>query len=314
MSAGDDLLTWVSETGSGAWNKLRDTAAYLARAYETTDRPWYLAAPLSDLGHVDISWTQQRWSVAPPALAMARGSGLCAYLVGSRPKRMMERFFDAADELDVYPFEIEQSNAPCAMYAKCAGVDTAEGVAERLRVPLIFDPSTALAEAVSPIDASTLELGAPPPIEDSLELFDIATYRWRQVDDRVDDGLYRTDLYGRNIYRLHRDDQWWKVDRATGQSLALRDTSGLMRWSPPSPDWNTPSVLEVPNWLALPQLAERAAVAASGLLAIRMRGRRLFRNVTRAVASVIAERSGLTLSISPVPSDDLIQEHEVGGA
>jgi hypothetical protein len=305
MTAGDDLLMWASETGSGSWNGLRDTAAYLSRVYETSDRPWYLAAPLSDLGHVDISWTQQRWSVARPALAMARGSGLCAYLVGSRPRRMMERFLAAADELDVYPFEIAQNNAPYAVYAKCAGVDAARAVAERLKVPLIFDPSTALAEAVHLVDASRLELGAPPPIEDTLELFDTGTYRWRRTDDRIGHGLYRTDLYGRNIYRFHRDEQWFKVDRAMGQLLALHDTSGLMRWSAPSADWKTPSVLEVPSWMALPQLAERAAVAASGLLPVRTRGKRLFRNVTRIVASILSERLRVQLSVSSSPSAEL---------
>jgi hypothetical protein len=305
MSAGDDLLTWASEAGSGSWSSLRDTAAYLSRVHEAVDRPWYLAAPLSDLGHIDISWTNQRWSVAPPALAIARGTGFCAYLVGSRPKRMAERFLAAADELDVYPFEIAQGNAPNAVFAKCAGVDAAMGVAERLKVPLLFDPSTALAEAVAVVDTASLELGAPPPMEDTLEVFKCDANRWVPTDDRVAHGLYRTDLYGRNIYRLHRGDEWFKVDRAIGQLLVLRDTAGLLRWSPPSRDWRIPSALEVPSWLALPQLAERAAVAASGLLPIRSQGKRLFRNVTRIVASIVSERLGVQLSVSPSPSSGL---------
>jgi hypothetical protein len=297
MSPGDDLLMWASETGSGPWGQLRDTAAYVARVHDTGDRPWYLAAPLSDLGHLDLSWPTERWSVAAPALVMARGCGLCVYLVGARPRRMLERFEEAADAQDVYPFDIRQGKAPSALFAKCASVDSAQAVADRLRIPLLFDPSAALAERVPSIDPSRLELAAPVPVEDTLAWFDPESYQWLGVTDRQEPGLYRTDLYGRNIFRLHRHDQWYKVDQATGQLMVLSDRSDLLCWSRPSLDWATPSLLEVPSWLALPQLVDRALVAASGLLPIRQRGKRLYRNVSRVVATILADRLGLRVSV-----------------
>lgn len=297
MSAGDDLLMWASETGSGPWGQLRDTAAYLARVHDTGDRPWYLAAPLSDLGHLDLSWSSERWSVADPALVMARGCGLCAYLVGARPRRMLERFQDAADAQDVYPFEIPQGNAPTALFVKCASVESGQALADRLGIPLLFDPSSALAQRVQRIEPSELELASPVPIEDTLERFDPQSCRWVETVYRDQDGLYRTDLYGRSIFRLNRDDLWFKVDQATGQLLVLSDRSDLLHWSRPSADWAKPSLLEVPSWLALPQLVDRALVAASGLLPTRMRGRRVYRNVSRVVATTLAERLGLGLSV-----------------
>jgi len=306
MSAGDDLLMWASEAGSGTWGHLRDTAAYLARVHDLQDRPWYLAVPLSDLGHLDLSWADERWSVAGPALAMARGCGLCAYLVGARPRRMLERFQAAADVLDIYPFEIAQGNAPAALFAKCASVDSAQAVAERLGVPLVFDPSTALAESVPRTDPGGLEVAAPLPLEDTLERFDSQSCQWRPAAERDQPGLYRTDLYGRSIFRLKRGDQWYKVDQATGQLLALSDQSDLLRWSPSSVDWVRPSMLEIPTWLALPQLAERAAVAASGLLPKRERGKRLYRNVSRVVATTLAERLGVRLSVVADSSAELV--------
>ena len=269
MTAGDDLLMWASETGSGPWGQLRDTAAYLARVHDTRDRPWYLAAPLSDLGHLDLSWSTERWSVADPALVMARGCGLSAYLVGARPRRMLERFRDAADAQDVYPFEIPQGKAPRALFAKCASVESGQALADRLGIPLLFDPSTALAESVPRIDPSELELASPVPIEDTLEQFDPQSCRWVPTVDRDQPGLYRTDLYGRSIFRIKRVGQWYKADQATGQLLVLSDRSDLLRWSRPSVDWAKPSLLEVPSWLALPQLVDRALVAASGLLPAR---------------------------------------------
>lgn len=306
MSAGDDLLMWASETGSGAWGQLRNIAAYLARVHDTGDRPWYLAAPLSDLGHIDLSWTAERWSVAKPTLVMARGCGLCLYLVGARPRRMLERFQDAADAQDIYPFEIPQGNAPAALFAKCASVDSARALADRLGIPLLFDPSSALGESVPNIDPRYLEAASPVPIEDTLERFDPVSFQWMTAFDRDQAGLYRTDLYGRSIFRLKQSDQWYKVDRATGQLVVLGHRTDLLRWSQPSIDWVRPSVLEVPSWLALPQLAERALVAASGLLPSRERGRRLYSNVSRVVANNLAERLGLSLSVVADPSAGLV--------
>jgi len=297
MSAGDDLLMWASEVGSGTWGHLRDTAAYLARVHDTGDRPWYLATPLSDLGHLDLSWTAERWSVANPALVMSRGCGICVYLVGARPRRLLQRLDVAADSLDVYPFEIAQGRAPSALFEKCASVDSAQDLADRLGIPLLFDPSSSLAETVPSIDPSGLERAAPVPVEDTLERLDPASCKWIAAVDREEPGLYRTDLYGRSIFRLRRGDQWYKVDQAAGQLLVLGDRSDLLRWSRPSLDCARPSLLEVPTWLALPQLVERALVAASGLLPRREPGRRLYSNVSRAVATTLAERMGLSLSV-----------------
>jgi hypothetical protein len=219
---------------------------------------------------------------------------------------MLDRFQAAADALDVYPFEISQGNAPATIFAKCASVDSAQAVAERLGVPLLFDPSTALAESVPRIDLSDLEVAAPIPLEDTLERFEPQSCQWLPAAERDQPGLYRTDLYGRSIFRLQRGDQWYKVDQATGQLLALSDRSDLLRWSPPSVDWAKPSVLEIPLWLALPQLAERAAVAASGLLPKRERGKRLYRNVSRVVATTLAERLGVHLSVVADSSAELV--------
>jgi hypothetical protein len=220
---------------------------------------------------------------------------------------MLERFQDAADAQDVYPFEIPQGNAPVALFAKCASVDAAQTVADRLGIPLLFDPSAALAQRVPQIDPSELELASPVPIEDTLEQFDPKSYRWVPTVDRDQSGIYRTDLYGRSIFRLKRNDQWYKVDQAVGQLLVLSDRSDLLRWSRPSADWARPSLLEVPSWLALPQLVDRALVAASGLLPTRERGKRHYRNVSRVVATTLAERLGLRLSVISDSSAGLVK-------
>ena len=310
MTVGDDLLAWASETGCGSWSQLRDAAAYLSRVHNTGDRPWYVAVPLSDLGHIDLSWSREKWSVTPPALVLARACGLCLYLVGARPQRMIERFDEAADSLDVYPFEVPQGHAPRALFAKCASVDAGYRLADRLGVDFLLDPAGGLAQRLQVIDPSKLELASPSPVEESLERFDPDHFVWQPATDRERNGLYRIDLYGRNLHRLHLGNQWYRVDQAVGQLIVLRDKPPVIGWSPPTSDWSIPSALEVPSWLALPQLADRAAVASSGLLPVRSKGRRLYRNVSRVVAKTLAERLGIGLAIRTTPCADLISSSQ----
>jgi hypothetical protein len=100
-SAGDDLLRWVSEAGSGPWERMRDACAYVAEKHRLQRRPWTLASELSALGHVDIDWKSRSWSVAPPAVNLVPGLGLCVVLTGSRPFYIDRRFEEATDDLDV---------------------------------------------------------------------------------------------------------------------------------------------------------------------------------------------------------------------
>lgn len=297
MSAPDDLLRWASESGGGSWRHLRDAAAYLTRAHELNMRPWQLAVPLTSLGHLDIDWEDQRWSVAPPAVVLSPGMGLCAYLVGARPSRMFERFEKATDDLDVYPFPLGQRNAPTALFAKCSSVEAVEEVARRLHIPLIYDPASEIAAELNDVRLDSARLSSPVPIEDGLERFGPVDGRWRQVAGRDEEGLYRLDLHGRSIHRLRQGDDWYAVDKATGQLLVLAGRTDLLYWCRPSSDFQVPSTLEVVAWLGLPPLAERAAVVSSGLMPVVTGGRRIYRNVTRATATAIADRLGLPLRV-----------------
>ena len=305
VTAPDDLLRWASETGRGSWRHLRDAAAYLARTHALDVRPWQLAVPLTSLGHLDIDWQEQRWSVAAPAVALSPGMGLCAYLVGARPSRMLERFDEATEDLRVYPFRLKQRNAPAALFAKCSSAAVTEDVAHRLGVPLIFEPASGIVEELPNVVLDEASRSSPIPIEDGLERFDPIDGRWRQVTGRDEEGLYRLDLYGRRMHGLRRGDDWYSVDKATGQLLVLEGQSDRLFWCRPSSDFRVPSTLEVVEWLGLPPLAQRAAVASSGLVPVLSGNRRIYRNVTRSTATTIAERLGLPLTVEHKPSTRL---------
>lgn len=294
-SAGDDLLRWVSEAGSGSWERLRDACAYVAQKHGLERRPWTLATELSALGHLDIDWRTRSWSVSPPAINIVPGLGLCAVLTGSRPFYVDRRFDEATDDLDVFPFEVPQAPAPAAKFAKCASIDVAERVAAGMGALLVVDPAGGLTEALRPVDEETIEAAPEPSLEEARR-FDPMNLRW-EADHARRPGLYRLDLHGRPVHRrLDDHGAWWAIDLAAGQFLAVRERNeSVIRWRSHSGD--APARLDVRRELSLPVLAERAATVCSGLVP-ELRGEwRRYRNVHRDVA----ERIGLAL-LQPLPT------------
>lgn len=288
-TAGDELLRWASEAGSGSWERLRDACAYVAQKRSLSRRPWTLASDLAALGHLDIDWRTRAWSIAPPALNLVPDLGLCIVLTGSRPHYLDRRFEEATNDQDVYPFDVEQPPLPAARYAKCASVDVARRVADRLDAELVIDPARRLVDALVPIDEEPIEAAPEPPLEDALR-FDPGTLEWVSDHQRLP-GLYRVDLHGRPVHRrLDEFDSWWTTDLPAGQFLALQSrTEPVLRWR--AGNASEPAWFEVRHELSLPVIVERAVTVSSGLASERSGGWRRYRNVPR----VLAERIGTAL-------------------
>lgn len=300
-SVGDDVLRWASENGAGRWRDLSEAIANASAGRRRRGiRSWILASELSDLGHIDIDWDQGSWSVAPPVLALSPGMGFCAYLAGWRNSALCERFDQATDDLATFPFPVLQDDAPGALFVKCSSIGAIEDLADRMGVALVLDPCAQLSELVSLPSHARLP-GAPPPPGEALARFAPATLAWTETDEAEQAGLYRFELHGRRVFRLHEDDDWFIVDRAVGQLRVLAGRDDVVCWHPPSADGRMPRALTVARDVSLPSVAARAAVAASGLLPKKSDQRRAFLNVSRPVAARIADRLGLTLSVARDP-------------
>ena len=288
LSAGDELLRWTSELGSGSWERFRDAAAYVSQKHRDPRRPWMLASDLSMLGHLDIDWASRSWSIAPPTLNLVPGLWLCVVLTGSRPYHVERRFEEATDDLEVYPFEIEQAPAPAAMFAQCASVEAGEMIARRLDARFVVHPARALVSVLPHIDDHQ-RTPAPEPALEEAKRFDSEGLRWR-ADHGRHPGLYRIDLHGRPVHRwLDPNGSWWSVGLPTGQFIALRESKRqAMRWRPPASDGSQPASFEVRPSLSLPVLAERAATVSSGLVPKLHDGWRRYLNVPQDVAQAIA--------------------------
>jgi hypothetical protein len=285
-SAGDELLRWASEAGSGSWERLRDVSAFITQKHRLARRPWSLASDLSALGHLDIDWRSRSWSVAPPALNVVPGLGLCVVLTGSRPHYVDVRFEAATDDLDVYPFEVPQPPSPAAKFAKSASLEVAERIAKGVGARLVIDPAAALVAAILPVDEEALQLAPEPALDEALR-FDHATLQW-QSDHGRKPGLYRVDLHGRPVHRrLIADGTWWAIDLPAGQFLELQSrTEAVIRWR--RPQGEAPAVFEVHRDVSLPLLAQRAATVCSGLVPTVDGMWRSYLNVPHPIAARIA--------------------------
>lgn len=292
-SIGDDLLRWASEAGAGGWERLRDVCSYLTYKHERNRRPWVVASELSQLGHLDINWETRSWSIAPPALNLVPGLGICLVLTGSRPHYIDERFNEATSSMDVYPFSVEQEHAPSAKFAKCASVEVAQLTADRFGSRLIVDPASQLISVLRPIGEISASLASPPALDEA-EFFDSATLEWNR-SHHGKPGLYRLELHGRKTHRrLDRDGVWTKVDLSLGQFQELQwSQTPVLRWIAPTE--NEPAYLDVRRELSLPLIAERAAVICSGFLPKQVGKWRRYGNVPESIA-----RSLSTLLRSPL--------------
>ena len=297
MSVGDDLLRWCSEVEAGAWSSFREAAAHVAATRATKGRPAQFASALSRLGHLDICWEREIWSIAPPCLALSPGMGLCAYLSGWRPDSLIRRYRELREDVGMFPFDTPQGMAPTAMFAKFSSVELIESTADALGIPVVFDPSLQLAALLTAPSIDNAALAAPPPVGETLRRFDPLSLKWLDVNHRDVAGLYEFELHGRKVYRLLIEGDWRIADRATGQLQFLQGRPGLIRWHQASPDMSTAEALTVPLEISLTSVAERSLVSACGLLPVLDRGLRIYRNVRQPVASMVADRLGLPLDI-----------------
>lgn len=289
-SAGDELLRWISEAGSGNWEDLRETCAFICEKHDVKRRPWSLANDLSALGHIDIDWATRRWSVAPPTLNLVPGLGLCVVLTGSRPYHVDQRFAEATNDLDVYPFEVAQSPGPAAKFAKCASVETAHRVAGSFGAELVIDPAASLVSCMRSVDEVPVDLAPEPSLEESLR-FDPRSLAWQTVSE-VTPGLYRIDLHGRPVHRrLDEHGYWSAIDLAAGEFLELRRRKDpVVKWMPGDRSGKHAPTLMVRAELALPVLAQRAATVSSGFLPRQHERWLHYLNVPRQTAATISER------------------------
>lgn len=300
----DLLLEWLSERGSGNWQRFRDAYAWLGS--EVKREPWetasFAARQFSALGHIEIDWSNARWSAAPPVLTILPSAGAHALLTGGRTRELSDRLRAELDgREDAYPLEpIPQELAPSAVMIASEDERAVQRLATGLGVAYSYSVSSQLAALLPPLDSYLgLARTTPAPKGYGVQALAGTDLTWVDVEDDLDPGLYRYMAPAGYTFRFFdAEERAFAVDLALGVYAELRRTAEVRRLK-----WFRASVngeLEVPLRASLPTLHARAATLCSGL-APQRRGRSLvYLNVPEDIAQAIARALGQSLQVVEV--------------
>lgn len=301
------FLEWLSERGSGRWALFvaaHDWLFNAGRSQSDGIKATWTARTLSDLGHIEIDWRAQRWSVAPSLLTVLPTAGARSLLTGGRTRTLMRRLGEETSEAvtDNIIFDRHhQDDGPDAIFLVSRDETDVEQLATRLGINYDYSAADSLSAALPDLDSYlAVSEASPAPTGYEVERFDPSSLRWSTATSDVNPGLYAYEVYGLPRQRfVPQQGKSHEVERAIGIFAELRRTgTQVLRWT--GEDVN--GELIVPGQTPLPALQARVATACSGLAAsfVRSDSTRRYVNVPLEIAQRIAASLGQSLVLDRV--------------
>lgn len=288
---GDLFLRWLSLRGEGNLRNLAKTVLDQATGTtppSLTSARYYLRG-LEDLGHIDLSWSDNTWRIRPPTITNLPGTSAVALVSGERftglhsildsefllheiasPQREGTVFADPAILLIEFDDEDDLSSAAKRLggvYVPCSA----------------FSIAASLTRVTSGSKASPNYEGAP------LEMYDISAYRFIGVDFPRKNGLFRQMANGRYNYWIYKDgtSAWTNYDEGICLLWGEAGKAGLqLAIAKDSAD--AVGTLHVDSRLPLPPQQRRALTLCSGLRPRVGKEGLEYRNVPASVATYVA--------------------------
>lgn len=296
----DLLLHWMSERGAGTWAELRRAVRWLSSADDV--RPSAIAHLFASLGHIEISWIENRWAAAPPVLTILPFAGSHALLTGGRTRTLERKLHEVtADDQDLFVFEHRQ-DAPTAILVAAEDDSVIEKLAARLGVHYDYCVADRLSRILPTVAGALKEARESPPVRGfgvrRLVRSKGGYFHWLEVDSDRFPGLYEYASYSRPEFRFVPEaGRHLIVDKYTGiyaelQRLQLNVLT--LEMDGPTGD------LVVPLYAPLPVLQARAAAFCSGLGPLSQAGSKRYPNVPLDVAERIAASLGQRLRVHEV--------------
>jgi hypothetical protein len=300
----DLMLSWMSETGSGEVQDLRQRVTWLARTTVRNPAPYEAGRWLRDvasLGHAEVDWDGGRWAMAPAVGVLLPASGGTAVLAGARRIGLVDGLEAQVAVQTVAAEESanERLPVPSSVYIQADSVD---GLAAALKsvdaqysgcaARLIADRLPALALGA---------LAAPPSWSAQAERLVLGSGFRFGGSLPAGDGLCRLTLYGRPRYLYRSGSDWYHTDHAHGILWALAERNvSVFRWrlerTASGEDIGTAFV---DQGAPLPPLQARALVLCSGLPTQFGNAAKtaIYRNVPKQVAQQVADSIRQHLSV-----------------
>ncbi len=292
----DIMLAWMSETGTGDIQDLRQRITWFARTADVNPTSFATGQWLRDLsalGHAEIDWDRGRWGIAPAAAALLPASDGTVVIAGRRPLGLVEGF---EDDFAVRVTEHDASEpalrAPSSVYLQTDSLSEMEQLLAHSGVRYVGCAAQHLAERLL-----RLQLGAPaaPPAWGTpTEHLTISSSGGIDfVAGPPDgDGLCRFLVQGRHQYRYRRGNNWSATERAHGIWWTLADRQEqVIRWRKERQVGDEAvGTLFVDQGAPLPPLQARALVLCSGLLTKFSTTARtaIYKNVPLTIAELVA--------------------------
>ncbi len=297
------FFEWLSERGSGRWPSFVAAHDWLfngGRSQAERIKATWTARTLTDLGHLEIDWHAQRWSVTPSMLTVLPSAGARSLLTGGRTRTLMRRLDEETSE-DVTDNIVfarhHQADAPDAVFLVSRDERDVEQLASRLGVGYEYCAADRLSRALPSFDSyMAVSEATPAPKGYEARRFDSNTLRWSTTPTDIPPGLYAYEVHGLTRHRfVTQTGTTHELERAIGIYAELRRTGRqVLAWRPD--DVN--GTLIVPGQSSLPALQARVATACSGLGAkfARSDSMRRYVNVPHDIAVRIATSLGQSLS------------------
>jgi len=292
------FLEWLSERGSGRWPLFvaaHDWLFNAGRSQSEGIKATWTARTLSDLGHIEVDWQGERWSVTPSILTVLPTAGARSLLTGGRTRTLMRRLDEETSESvtdNIVFARHHQDEGPDAIFLVSRDETDIEELASRLGINYDYSAADSLSVALPSLDSYlAVSETTPAPTGYEVQRFDATSLRWSTAGADVAPGLYAYEVYGPARQRVvTQSGMSHEVERAIGIYAELRRTSTqVLKWS--ADDVN--GTLIVPGQAPLPNLQARAATACSGLAATFSKSSSTRRYVN--VPLVIAERIAVSL-------------------
>jgi hypothetical protein len=296
----DLFLSWLSERTDGGWEAFKAAHTWLfAQSANPAriPRPSWTAYLLASLGHVEVDWRDNRWSVTAPTIAGLPSAGATAVLVGSRPRVLLDRLQRLTDPdraSDLIVVEYTPPGAPKSIYIQHESVAAVTELAQRLGAQYEAFPARHLSGLLPSLAAllDSARTAAEPPRGYSTERLEERSQSWVEADIANQPGLYRFRSYGPDQYRLNDGCRWLEIGRDLGVWAALaRTRNDVLKYQRQEVN----GTLSVPGIARLPLLHARAAVLCSGLPPTNVDGVIRYVNVPRTIAVRIARSLGQSI-------------------
>lgn len=320
INDGDALLLWVTGERGGTIPRLTDTLLWFASAagiglqrHAGAEYDWI--DDVSALGYLDVSYSGNRWSAAPPVLTRLPAVDGLLLLTGGRTGRLARALDDIQADCDcwlsnpssatalplprsvylqpgnesaVQPLVDELSRAePCLTFSSCssANLSTTLGTTSEL-----------LADIAGPVgdEGGTLRVMNADNLWTPAELHDSM---WQSTPEPVEGAVHRWDSRTGKRFGLLAGDRWLGGPRAAVLYAGLAAAGiNVLRWQPDVTQTNVGTLL-IPMKAGLPAIHDRVATLATGLRPARGMTALKYRGIPTRTGRCIARSLGQQLEM-----------------